>query len=177
MIFLALKAFKLSIVIFWIVTSCRFVGRYHTNVSKQHTASIFSSIFLRNVSMLPTLKSTWRRNPEDCHGQQNTVCMTCKISTLLPSRHWPHGSRSQCSTYVRACNKLITQLIPIAAWSELLGSTACFTPHHGNNYCVSPWPKAGDPLPSNQVALLCDAAHSSFEITQCHSQPCGPAEV
>jgi hypothetical protein len=52
----------------------------------------------------------------------------------------PHATDQIRSTYVRTCNKLITQLIPIAAWNERLRSIACFTPHHDNNYCVSPCP-------------------------------------
>jgi hypothetical protein len=53
----ALRAVKMSMLVFWVVTPCGLVGRYH--ISEKHTVSIFrvfgledgNSMFLQNVDI------------------------------------------------------------------------------------------------------------------------------
>jgi uncharacterized membrane protein len=40
--FEVLTAMRMLMLVFWVVTLCGLVGRYHTNISQEHTASIFS---------------------------------------------------------------------------------------------------------------------------------------
>jgi hypothetical protein len=48
---------KISLLVFWVVTSCGLAGRY--NVSEEHTASIFSAKGSANLSH----NTGWGENP------------------------------------------------------------------------------------------------------------------
>jgi hypothetical protein len=44
--FEVLTEVKMSMLVFWVVTQCELVAQISTNVSKEHTASIFSGAYI-----------------------------------------------------------------------------------------------------------------------------------
>lgn len=72
---------NVSMVVFWVVTPCRFVNRYR---HFQHGRS----------TLVPTLQSIWRHNPEQQHGTTtvirttNTVSLAYVISTKWDAYFW-----------------------------------------------------------------------------------------